>query len=464
LHEIDPDLSHTLFVPFESNGNRFFKSTALKTGTQNSLVCANIGEQITLTSYIHNRINSDTPVSLIDNISVHRTGMTCTLQDRQYEDISCLRQLQTVAEVVGFNLTPKTLTNYYTELLQNYTGRTLYVIINSHGITLDPSAKVNTICQPSHTDGHAIKDKLTVTMKTKYFSHLITLMSSVLDSLETQVHALQRLYILSIQSNNIQYYVTKPLSDICAALRKMSPSLATVNTVPGLGAASSFLSNLLDNSQLTTSAFTLLDQKISSLCPKQANDILIRKLYNAYLVFTLNVKTYLTTVVKKISPSTVVSLPSNIPLLLPASLTDDNIKNIIYALIRIQLDPWEQKMLIITLENEKTSLIHSLRKFLPATTQLPRFLSDADISDTRDTVPKQYTIHPEFTPAPRTLSRPNTLQATRRPYDITQAPQHQHDQPLTSEQPHILKLDLITPEYLSTTTTTTSTTPVVHEF
>jgi hypothetical protein len=24
LHEIDPDLSHTLFVPFESNGNRFF--------------------------------------------------------------------------------------------------------------------------------------------------------------------------------------------------------------------------------------------------------------------------------------------------------------------------------------------------------------------------------------------------------------------------------------------------------
>jgi hypothetical protein len=92
LHEIGPDLSHTLFVPFESNGNRFFKSTALKTGTQNSLVCANIGEQITLTSYIHNRINSDTPVSLIGNISVHRTGMTCTLQDHQYEDISCLRQ------------------------------------------------------------------------------------------------------------------------------------------------------------------------------------------------------------------------------------------------------------------------------------------------------------------------------------------------------------------------------------
>jgi hypothetical protein len=24
LHEIDPDLSHTLFVPFEANGNRFF--------------------------------------------------------------------------------------------------------------------------------------------------------------------------------------------------------------------------------------------------------------------------------------------------------------------------------------------------------------------------------------------------------------------------------------------------------
>jgi hypothetical protein len=71
--------------------------------------------------------------------------MTCTLQDRQYEDITCLRQLQTVAEVIGFNLTPKTLTNYYTELLQNYTGRTLYVIINSHGITLDPSAKINTI-------------------------------------------------------------------------------------------------------------------------------------------------------------------------------------------------------------------------------------------------------------------------------------------------------------------------------
>jgi hypothetical protein len=123
-------------------------------------------------------------------------------------------------------------------------------------------------------------------------------------------------------------------------------------------------------------------------------------------------------------------------------------------------------MLIITLENEKTSLIHSLREFLPATTQLPRFLhlSDADISDTRDTVPKQYTIHPEFTPAPRTLSRPNTIQATRRPYDITQAPQHQHDQPLTSEQPHILNLDLITPEHLNTTSTTTSTTPVMHEY
>jgi hypothetical protein len=35
VHEMDPDMSSNMFTPFESNGNKYFKSNALKTGSQN---------------------------------------------------------------------------------------------------------------------------------------------------------------------------------------------------------------------------------------------------------------------------------------------------------------------------------------------------------------------------------------------------------------------------------------------
>jgi hypothetical protein len=73
VHEMDPDMSSNMFTPFESNGNKYFKSNALKTGSQNALACTTVGNQISLSEFIRNKISTKDMISVSDTISVQKS-------------------------------------------------------------------------------------------------------------------------------------------------------------------------------------------------------------------------------------------------------------------------------------------------------------------------------------------------------------------------------------------------------
>jgi hypothetical protein len=182
----------------------------------------------------------------------------------------------------------------------------------------------------------------------------------------------------------------------------MLPSLTSSLMSSTSPPKSEFLTNLLDNTQKINDALSYLDSKLINLCGKQSNDYLIRQIFHAFLTFTLNVKSYLASYVGKVSPTTQFSLPNNPPILFPPTLTDEALKNVFFNLLKINLDPIELRFLILSIENEKTFLIHTLQAFLPATIKVPRLLklNDLDVQDSRNRTTMKYADHPEFAPSP----------------------------------------------------------------
>jgi hypothetical protein len=207
VNEMDPDMSSNTFSSLEFNGNKYFKSNALKSGNQNALSCTTVGNQISLQEFIKNKVSSKDMISVSNTISVQKNCMQCNLYDKVYEDSTCLRQLANIASYIGLHLTSK---NIYSEVVTNYTGRTIHILLDKDNIYLDPTLKTNTICTTNKNKDAAVKDRLTFSLKSKYYTYLSNTITSVLDCLDISIHQAQNYLLFTYKAVQLQYSQTNP--------------------------------------------------------------------------------------------------------------------------------------------------------------------------------------------------------------------------------------------------------------
>jgi len=399
ITSLDPDFSTSHFTPTVGVSAVYYTTNHLRTPAANSIACSELaGDQISIDTFIRERLSAAKPIALADVFNVHLNSMSCEVNGKSFQDLQCVKTVQLLATSLGYTLTDKPAATFYQELLQNYTNSALYLIVEGRNWSLDPAQHASTICSAGTAGDKSQQDAFTVTLKRKFFRTTAGLLTTIVQSMQDTVSGLQSLFLLHIDTNTPQASSAKPKADLCQAIRKMQfipiPSSGTARKSP----PSAFLQAIMPNAEVTNAALTLLSAKASELCADEKNHPLVSRMYNGYVTMILNIKTYLASYIRKMDPMHTFNLPAQLPLLLNAKITDQDVTNALFSILRVPLDLDEMKIMLLVIENEKTNLIHFLLQFLPANTALPAKHSMIQLlmQDTRQTTMPEYAAHAEF--------------------------------------------------------------------
>ena len=191
----------------------------------------------------------------------------------------------------------------------------------------------------------------------------------------------------------------------------------------------SFIETFLPNSLIINTIHDILHEKISKYCSEPNNyQKQIYKIFYNLLTFNMNTKNILRSFIHKYSPTAAVVIPSQLPIMYPATMSDSDFYNNYKNLLRSNIEMDELKLLILMIENEKTNLCRMCKEFLPVSQKLPSFLKfDILYSDNREKQPPEVLSHPELpneikstppTPRPtvviRITNKPSQPRATSR--------------------------------------------------
>jgi len=225
------------------------------------------------------------------------------------------------AEALMYTLTNKSDTVFYNELIDKYPNTAIYLIIEQRSWYLDPSKLSLTICQagPLVNKGH--QDLYTIILKRKYFSTIAELLSTIINSMLTQVHELQNIFMSYIEPTLSTDVSQKSMEDICSAIRKMHPTFIPNSYNNKKTEISQFIASLVDNTLLINTAFNYISSQLNTICQSEINLPTIYRINNAYLSLTMNIKTFLSTYVSKLNPGSLFTLPHQLPILFTAATT-----------------------------------------------------------------------------------------------------------------------------------------------
>ena len=373
ITSLDPDFSSSQFTPVTGVTTIFYLTNHLRTPAANSIKCAELsGNQITLNTFISERLTPSKPIALADVVNVHANSVSCDINEKSYQDIQCVKTLISLSNTWGYTLTDKTPTIYYQELLQNHSNTALYLTIENRNWSLDPALHSSTICSAGASGSEGQQDAFTITIKRKFFRTTANLLTTIVQTMQESVTGLQALFLLHIETNSPITSSSKPAASLCQAIKKMQMVHMPTSLNKKKTALSTFIEEIMPNSLIINTALTILENKANELCADNKNQPLINKMYNGYVTMTMNLKTYLTSYVQKVNPNSVFSLPSQLPFLLTAQVTEQDVKSTYFNIMRAPLDQDEIKIITLLVENEKTNLIHYLRQFLPQANPLPQ--------------------------------------------------------------------------------------------
>jgi hypothetical protein len=300
--------------------------------------------------------------------------------------------------MVGLTFTSKAAPLLYEELLKKYPNTAVYINIHNDKIILDPSFHAATYCLQGENGQAAHSDILTIVLKRKFYSHIVSTVSAIIEALQSQVHNLQKIFLYHMEEVQPLFTGKKPFSDICMSATKLLLTEAPTVHNSANQPFNEFYNTALENSQLINTAFGQLKSKLVNLCSTQDNYPLVKQIYNSLLTMNINLRSYLKSYALKISPGQEYALPQQLPLLFSNRFKESDLTQLIFTLIKSPVAEQELRILLTVIENEKTSAIIFLREFLNNGTDIPKFLHFNLLPkiDTREKPQTTYGIHTEF--------------------------------------------------------------------
>ena len=137
----------------------------------------------------------------------------------------------------------------------------LFRSMDGRKVILDPQALGSTICTASTTDTKS-SDVFTTVMKKKFFNHMSEIASKILSGLTQTTQNLQNLYAYQLESK-LPNSNKKPITDICAAAKRMIPTYASKSSKASSANFQHFLEIVVPNTKLANTAFQKLSEKLA---------------------------------------------------------------------------------------------------------------------------------------------------------------------------------------------------------
>jgi hypothetical protein len=265
-------------------------------------------------------------------------------------------------------------------------------VLNSTHVTLDPLPRTITYCKISNIPGQSNKpDELTSVIKTKFYHHLVSIDSNILEALSRKHLALQRSYFLLLDSQIPGPSPVKPFNDLCTAAKKLLPGKAALTLATPMNDFQAFLEPTLPNSVLGTQAFSELESLLNTLCNKDKNKPIVLQILHGLQAMNLNIQAHFVSFAKHKQSSHKMVLPSPLPLLFSPQSTAADIYQSYYNILRTDLAVEDLKFLYIVTENEKTYMLQWVRDLFQRITAIPTSIPIHTMN--QDQLPPKSTIY-----------------------------------------------------------------------
>jgi hypothetical protein len=275
---------------------------------------------------------------------------------------------------------------------------------------------------------------------------------------------LQKLFLLLLESNSASLTERKPQLDLCQAIKKLTPSEASIVHNTSRKISDTFFDYAMSNTEKSTLAFSALNLKKTELCANNNAHPLIMRIHNAFITFNLNTKNYLLSFANKYG-TPIQALPQQLPVIFLATFNLQDFSQLIFSMLKVTMAQDELRILLLVIENKKTTLLQSLKDFLPPNTLIPNILhlKSLQLTDTRNKPIAIYSPHPEFPrnfppqpapPLPNDTLQPRIIVHNTILNDQPQQTATNVSEPVINEQPTfspILNLNDISPPQIHQT-------------
>jgi len=341
-----------------------------------------------------------------DTFSVHNNEIQCNLYASQKKDINCINSLIQLAESQSLFFSNKSASQLHTDILKEFPNTVLHIIINSTTVALEQSPRTITLCESPDTPNQSQQpDELTSVIKTKFFQHLVQIDTKILEALSAKHLAMQRLFLLLLDSQIPGHGPAKPVKDLCEAARRLVPIYSSLTLATPMDEFQAFIDLYRNGTVATSSAFNEISTLLSKLCPQEANRPVILKILHGLQTMQTNMQNHFASFAKHKS-STKPQLPIPMPLLFTSSSTAADIQQAYYNVLRINLGIEDLKFLYTITENEKAYTIQWFEDLLRKTTAIPNVIPIQTATQNSPFQPKSYKQHPELRPSAKSSSQP----------------------------------------------------------
>jgi hypothetical protein len=373
LTELDPSTTSPHFEQVSGQFSNFFKTKLTRTPSQNSVKCAEADGAITSWKTLTaSKIQLTASTVVSDTFSIRNNEINCNIYGILRVDQNCIQAIFQLAESQSLFFSNKTVAQTQTDLIKRYPNQMLYIVLNSTHVTLDPLPRTIAYCKISNIPGQSNKpDELTSVIKTKFYHHLVSIDSNILEALSRKHLALQRSYFLLLDSQLPGPGPVKPFDDLCAAAKKLLPRKAAITLATPMDDFQAFLEPTLPNSVLGTQAFAELETLLITLCSKDKNRPIIMQILHGLQAMNLNIQAHFVSFAKHKQSSHKMALPSPFPLLFSSQSTAADVHQSYYNILRTDLAIEDLKFLYIVTENEKTYMLQWVRDLFHRITVIP---------------------------------------------------------------------------------------------
>jgi hypothetical protein len=327
-----------------------------------------------------------------DTFSLRNNKINCHIYGVAKVDQNCVQTIAQLAESQSLYFANKSISQIQTEIIKKYPNQILYIVLNSTHVILDPLPRTIAYCKISNISGQSNKpDELTSVIKSKFYHHLVTIDSNILEALSRKHLALQRSYFLLLDSQIPGPGPVKPFDDLCAAAKKLLPGKAALTLATPMDEFQAFLEPTISNSVLSTKAFSELESLLNTLCTKDKNKPVVMQILHGLQAMNLNIQSHFVSFAKHKQSSHNMVLPLPFPLLFSTQSTAADVHQSYYNILRTELAVEDLKFLYIVTENEKTYMLQWVKDLFQKTTSIPVSIPIHTMN--QDQIPPKSTIY-----------------------------------------------------------------------
>ncbi len=338
LKSMNPSGTDSSFRELQGKTGKFLATKQMRSFTQNSLTCAEIGGTVTswLTT-VAEQLTVTFKTVTTDYVRISRGQLTCDIYNQPKMELACIDQIQSIAMTTGLHFLNGTTAEYYQQLLRTYQDAVLFVILEQHRVYLQAEPMSFAICNPPPATQGYEPDKLTSSMQGKFFNHLSMIFSQILQAYYTTTVNLQHMFTLAIDSKLPGASGFKTVADLCKGIKAMMPSSTPTYSQAMPSAFQLFLENNKGNSLTATKCIQQIQKSVQTLCTKEENKPQLTTISHALTTMNINIQTHLISLHDHMQSKMTLQFPKSFAILLSETSTAQDVQQYLNMVSATQL-------------------------------------------------------------------------------------------------------------------------------